>query len=109
VILETPAGRQEIGNDWVLAMTGYHPDFGFLEKLGLSFADDGCRTPIYNETTFETSRPGVYIAGTVCGGYHTSRWFIENGRFHARQIASHIASGRADPVAFDAVHWKTEE
>jgi thioredoxin reductase (NADPH) len=59
--------------------------------------------------TFETSRPGVYLAGTVCGGYRTGRWFIENGRHHARQIAEHIARGRVEPVAFDAIHWKTEE
>ena len=53
--------------------------------------------------------PGVYIAGTVCGGYQTSRWFIENGRFHARQIAKHIARGRTERVQFEKIHWKTEE
>ena len=90
-------------------MTGYHPDFGFLERLGIALADDRYRTPVYDETTFETNRPGIYIAGTICGGYHTSRWFIENGRFHARQIAAHIARGGAQPVAFEAIHWKTEE
>ena len=47
---------------------------------------------MFDETTFETNRPGVYLAGTVCGGLNTSRWFIENGRFHARQIAAHIAA-----------------
>ena len=108
-MLRTPEGVREIENDWVLAMTGYHPDFRFLESIGLSFGSDGYRTPIYDETTFETSRPGVYLAGTVCGGYHTSRWFIENGRFHARQIMKHIAGGHPEPVHFDAVHWKTEE
>ncbi|HWT46714.1 MAG TPA: YpdA family putative bacillithiol disulfide reductase, partial [Vicinamibacterales bacterium] len=91
LVLSTPAGEREIANDWVLAMTGYHPDFAFLERIGLAFADDPYRTPVYDDTTFQTSRPGIYIAGTVCGGYHTSRWFIENGRFHARQIAKHIA------------------
>jgi thioredoxin reductase (NADPH) len=67
------------------------------------------RTPVYDEATFETSRPGLYLAGTVCGGYQTNRWFIENGRFHARQIARHIAQGRADPLALEGKHWKTEE
>ena len=81
----------------------------FLEAIGLEFKDDGFRTPSYDEVTFETTRPGVYIAGTVCGGDQTSRWFIENGRFHARQIAKHIASGRAERVRFEAIHWKTEE
>jgi thioredoxin reductase (NADPH) len=109
IALTTPDGPHEIANDWVLAMTGYHPDFSFLEKLDLDFADDGFRTPIYDEATFETTRPGVYIAGTVCGGLQTSRWFIENGRFHARQIARHIAGVRTEPIPFDAVHWKTEE
>ena len=107
--LRTPAGVEEIENDWVLAMTGYHPDYRLLEALDITFADDGFRTPVFDETTFETARPGVYLAGTVCGGYQTSRWFIENGRFHARQIMKHIAGGRPEPVRFDAVHWKTEE
>lgn len=103
-------GRElEIGNDWVLAMTGYHPDFGFLESIGVTFADDGYRTPIYDQTTFETARGGLYLAGTVCGGYQTSRWFIENGRFHAQQIVRNIAGKGAAPIRFDAIHWKTEE
>ena len=98
LVLSTPEGRLEIENDWVLAMTGYQPDFPFLESLGVTFANDGCRTPIYDETTFETARRGVYIAGTVCGGYRTNRWFIENGRFHAQQIARNIAGERTETI-----------
>jgi thioredoxin reductase (NADPH) len=49
------------------------------------------------------------VAGTVCGGYQTGRWFIENGRFHAKQIAQHIAKGTVAPVAFDTMAWKTAE
>ena len=109
ISLRTPGGPVEISNDWVLAMTGYQPDFAFLERLGITFAADEFRTPIFDEATFETERPGVYLAGTVCGGYRTNRWFIENGRFHARQIATHLAGGPLDPVRFDAIHWKTEE
>jgi thioredoxin reductase (NADPH) len=109
LVLRTPAGVEEIANDWVLAMTGYRPDYRFLEGLGLAIGDDAHRTPVFDATTFETSRPGVYLAGTVCGGYNTSRWFIENGRFHARQIAKHITEGRAEAIPFEAVHWKTEE
>jgi thioredoxin reductase (NADPH) len=109
IVVSALDGTREIENDWVLATTGYHPDFEFLEGLGLEFKDDGFRTPSYDDATFETTRPGVYIAGTVCGGYQTSRWFIENGRFHARQIAKHISSGRAERVQFEAIHWKTEE
>ena len=109
LILSTPGGRVEIPNDWVLAMTGYRPDFPFLEALGIAFADDGFRTPVFDETTFESSRKGVYLAGTVCGGYRTNRWFIENGRFHAQQIAKHIAGDRTERIPFEAIHWKTEE
>ncbi len=109
ILVSTPDGTREIENDWVIATTGYHPDFELLETIGLEFKDDGYRTPSYDDATFETTRPGVYIAGTVCGGYQTSRWFIENGRFHARQIAKHISSGRAERVRFEAIHWKTEE
>jgi thioredoxin reductase (NADPH) len=109
LVLRTPEGVREIANDWVVAMTGYRPDYWFLEALAITFADDPYRTPIFDETTFETARRGLYLAGTVCGGYQTSRWFIENGRFHARQIAKHIAGVRTDPIHFDEVHWKTEE
>lgn len=102
-------GSREIANDWVLAMTGYHPDFGFLERAGVTFAGDPFRTPIYDETAFETARPGLYIAGTVCGGYQTGRWFIENGRFHARQIAIHMSGGATERIPFEQIHWKTQE
>jgi thioredoxin reductase (NADPH) len=109
ILLRPPGGAVAIDNDWVVAMTGYKPDYPFLERLAIGFADDVYRTPIFDEATFETTRPGVYIAGTVCGGYQTSRWFIENGRFHARQIMKHMAGARSEPIQFDAVHWKTEE
>jgi thioredoxin reductase (NADPH) len=109
VLIRTPTGREEIGNDWVLAMTGYRPDYGFLEGLGLAIDEDAHRTPVFDEATFESSRPGVYLAGTVCGGLHTSRWFIENGRFHARQIVAHLTQGRVERVAFDEMRWKTQE
>jgi thioredoxin reductase (NADPH) len=109
LLLRTGTKRFEIENDWVLAMTGYHPDFTFLESLGVTFANDQHRTPLFDETTFETRRRGIYIAGTVCGGYKTSRWFIENGRFHAQQIAKHIAGEHTERIRFDAMHWKTEE
>ena len=109
LVVRTPAGVESIENDWVVAMTGYHPDYRFLEALGIAIADDAYRTPVFDEATFETSRPGIYLAGTVCGGHHTSRWFIENGRFHARQIVKHMTDGRAESIDFEAVHWKTEE
>jgi thioredoxin reductase (NADPH) len=109
LLLRTGGGAVEIENDWVLAMTGYRPDYRLLETLHLDIKDDPYRTPMYDETTFETSRRGIYLAGTVCGGLRTGRWFIENGRFHARQIARQIAHGKAEPIRFDKIHWKTEE
>jgi thioredoxin reductase (NADPH) len=109
LVLRGPDGVSRIENDWVIAMTGYHPDYEFLEAVGLRFGDDAYRTPIFDATTFETTRPGVYLAGTVCGGYRTGRWFIENGRFHAQQIVRHITGLRAEPIPFEAIHWKTEE
>jgi thioredoxin reductase (NADPH) len=109
VILRTVEGVREIANDWVVAMTGYHPDYRFLESLRLEFSADGCRAPIVDEITFQSSRPGIFLAGTVCGGYCTSRWFIENGRFHASQIAKHVAGERTELIPFEAIHWKTEE
>jgi thioredoxin reductase (NADPH) len=107
--LDTPDGPMALENDWVLAMTGYRPDFDFLATMGVTFADDAFRTPVFDAQTYETARPGLYLAGTVCGGLHTSRWFIENGRFHARQIAAHIAGGAV--TLFDPAqhHWKTAE
>jgi thioredoxin reductase (NADPH) len=109
LLVRTQDGQREIPNDWVLAMTGYHPDFAFLERLGIMLADDGWRTPVFDPASFETTRPGVYIAGTVCGGQQTSRWFIENGRFHARQIVAHLTGTLAPAVTPATGHWKTEE
>jgi thioredoxin reductase (NADPH) len=109
LLVQTPDGPLDLPNDWVLAMTGYQPDFAFLATLGLTFADDGFRTPIFDETTFESERPGLFLAGTVCGGMKTNRWFIENGRFHAQQIVRHLAGQRTETIPFASIHWKTEE
>ncbi len=93
--LQTPDGPITIDNDWVVAMTGYQPDFNFLESLGIKF-EGADRTPIHHPETMESNRPGLYLAGTVCGGKNTSRWFIENGRIHAAHIAAHL-SGQPIP------------
>ena len=90
VQLQTPDGALDLENDFVLAMTGYRPDYPFLAELGIEETDDEARTPVYNPETFETNRRGVFLAGTVCGGLRTGRWFIENGRFHAESIARHL-------------------
>jgi thioredoxin reductase (NADPH) len=109
LLVRSVDGVHELPNDWVLAMTGYQPDFSFLERLGMTFAADGARTPIFDPATFETTRAGVYIAGTVCGGMNTGRWFIENGRFHARQIVAHVTGQHAPSAVTAPGHWKTEE
>ncbi len=90
--LDTPDGPAQIDNDFVLAMTGYRPNYDLLDRLGIEARDDAARTPVHDEEgeTFETNRNGVYLAGTICGGCDTSRWFIENGRFHAEKVVDHI-------------------
>lgn len=86
----TPEGMVTIENDYVLALTGYQPNFSFLEKAGIQLSDDEWRRPKYNPDTMETNVPGVYLAGVVCGGMDTGVWFIENSRDHADKIIAHI-------------------
>jgi len=90
VDIQTPDGLTTIPNDFVLAMTGYHPHFGLMEKLGIELTKDENRMPVYNGQTLETNRKGLYVAGVVCGGMDTGRLFIENTRVHAAQIAEDI-------------------
>jgi thioredoxin reductase (NADPH) len=94
ISFRTTDGPRTIRNDWVLALTGYRPDYPLLDALGVGVGDDAARTPAFDPGTFETNRPGVFLAGTVCGGLATSRWFIENGRHHAKVIAAEIADRR---------------
>ena len=79
-------------------MTGYHPDFSFLRQLGIDLVGDA-EEPAYDSETMETNRAGMYVAGVVCGGRKTSRWFIENGRDHAALVAEHAADALAVPEA----------
>ncbi|MCY4158506.1 MAG: YpdA family putative bacillithiol disulfide reductase [Bacteroidetes bacterium] len=109
LILNGPEGMFSLSNDFVIAMTGYRPDYAFLETLGITISDDPFRTPGHHPETFETNRPGLYMAGTVCGGLRTSRWFIENGRFHATQIIHHISTGRVEQLKLEQRNWKTAE
>ena len=90
VVLNTPDGEKVIENDFVLAMTGYHPNYDLMEKFQIKLTDDEKCMPVYQEESLETKRKGVYVAGVVCGGLDTSRLFIENSRVHADQIADHI-------------------
>jgi len=90
VLFEDKMGKHEISNDYVLAMTGYEPNFEMLEKLGVKFHDDLFKTPVFNDKTMESNSEGVYLAGVVCGGYKTNKWFIENSREHALTVMGAI-------------------
>lgn len=92
VDLLTPEGLVTINNDFVLALTGYRPDFEWLQQCGITFSEDVLCKPVYNPDTMETNVPGLYLAGVVCGGMETHKWFIENSRVHAQMIISDITS-----------------
>jgi thioredoxin reductase (NADPH) len=94
VDLETPNGPLTLKNDFVFAMTGYHPDFDFLERLGVRF-DGPDRQPACDPETLESNIHGIYLAGVIVAGSRTNEIFIENGRFHGRQIARALAVNRA--------------
>jgi len=86
VVIKTPKEEVTLENDFVLAMTGYLPDYDFLSKIGIAIGDDEFKTPIYDSSTHESSIPGLYLAGVVCGGLKTNKWYIENSREHALKI-----------------------
>jgi thioredoxin reductase (NADPH) len=90
VVVETPQGEMRLKNDFVFALTGYHPDYGFLRGLGVQLSADECR-PLVNQETLETNVPGIYVAGVIVAGSKTSEIFIENGRFHGQRIAADLA------------------
>ncbi|MFZ1750687.1 MAG: NAD(P)-binding domain-containing protein, partial [Saprospiraceae bacterium] len=90
VEIQTPEGHITFKNDFVLAMTGYQPPFEFMESCGIRFNDDVDRTPIYDDKTMESNVKNLYLAGVLCGGLKTNKWFIENSRVHAEMIIEHI-------------------
>lgn len=90
VEIETPNGKITIKNDFVLALTGYKPDLTFLENMGIQLSDDELKIPAYNPETMETNVKGLFLAGVVCGGMQTHKWFIENSRIHANMIVDYI-------------------
>lgn len=83
----------ELQNDFVLAMTGYQPNYSLLENLNVEILDDEYRTPSYDEKNMKTNIDGLYLAGVICGGLKTNKWFIENSRDHAERIISDILKG----------------
>jgi len=95
VDIETPDGKLTVANDFVLALTGYCPNFNFLEKIGIKLEENNMKKPLYNDRTMETNIEGIYLAGVVCGGLNTHSWFIENSRIHADQIVDAIVEKKA--------------
>ena len=89
VDLETPNGPVTLKNDFVFALTGYHPDFSFLESVGIRIeGEDSC--PACDPESLESNIKGIYLAGVIVAGNRTNEIFIENGRFHGKLIADSI-------------------
>jgi thioredoxin reductase (NADPH) len=94
VDISTPAGNLTLANNYVIAATGYQPDFNFLRRCGIALSNDELLQPSYNPDTMESNLPNVYLAGVVCGGMNTHVWFIENSRVHAAMILNEVAAKR---------------
>lgn len=92
--INTPDGLVTIPNDFVIAMTGYKPGFNFLKKFGIALSADDIQCPTYNSDSMETNIRGIFLAGVVCGGMNTHKWFIENSREHADKIIDHIKTAQ---------------
>jgi len=92
VTIKTPKGEQLLANDFVVAMTGYRPNFEFLQSLGIQLSNEKM-IPKYNKATMESNVKGMYLAGVICGGMETHKWFIENSRIHAEIIMREISPG----------------
>ncbi|QEC67219.1 YpdA family putative bacillithiol disulfide reductase [Panacibacter ginsenosidivorans] len=90
VDIQTKDGPVTIANDFVIAMTGYRPGFDFLRKIGIELSNDESLRPSYDPETMQTNNKGIYLAGVVCGGMDTHKWFIENSREHADKIIKNI-------------------
>ena len=99
VTLSTPDGDRVVKNDFVFALTGYHPDFSFLERLGVRLDAANDRCPVCDPGTLESNVPGIYLAGVIVAGERTNEIFIENGRFHGKLIADDLAAKLRASVA----------
>jgi thioredoxin reductase (NADPH) len=91
VTLRTPTGEVTLHNQFVFALTGYHPDFRFIESLGVQLDAGNARCPVCNRATLESNVAGIYLAGVIVAGERTNEIFIENGRFHGALIAKDLA------------------
>ena len=89
VVIVTPRGPIRLKNDFVLALIGYHPDYDFLRSMGIELSEEQCR-PVCDPVSLESNVPGIYVAGVIVAGSSTNEIFIENGRFHGKQIADDL-------------------
>jgi thioredoxin reductase (NADPH) len=90
VTIRTPDGDVAIANQFCFALTGYHPDFSFIERLGVKLDEANDRCPVCDPATLESNVPGIYLAGVIVAGERTNEIFIENGRFHGQLIAEDL-------------------
>ena len=97
VRMKTAGEDVEIPNDFVFALTGYHPDFDFLKNAGIAVTEE--LQVVHDPDTMETNVPGLYVAGVVAAGVEIGKLFIENGRVHAVQIVKHILDVEGRPAA----------
>ena len=98
IVLQTPSGPVRLKNDFVFALTGYHPDYDFLRSVGIELCSEQMR-PVCDPENLESNVPGIYVAGVIVAGSRTNEIFIENGRFHGKLIANHLSGklGRGNP------------
>jgi thioredoxin reductase (NADPH) len=94
ITIATPEGEVTIANQFVFALTGYHPDFSFIERLGVKLDEANDRCPVCDPATLESNVPGIYLAGVIVAGERTNEIFIENGRFHGKLIAEDLLAKR---------------
>jgi thioredoxin reductase (NADPH) len=88
-VITTPGGPMRLKNDFVLALIGYHPDYDFLRSMGIELSEEQCR-PVCDPVSLESNVKGIYVAGVIVAGSRTNEIFIENGRFHGKQIAEDL-------------------
>jgi thioredoxin reductase (NADPH) len=94
ISFEQNGKSRSLKNDAVLALTGYRPDFELLSKIGLQFSSSPSHKPLYNELTMESNITKLFLAGVICGGLETNKWFIENSRVHAQLIINAITESQ---------------
>ncbi|PQB03701.1 YpdA family putative bacillithiol disulfide reductase [Aureitalea marina] len=94
ILVRTPQGEIALENDYVLALTGYRPNFDFLQAMGIRLSEDEKQIPEHDTETMESNVKGIYLAGVICGGMETHKWFIENSRIHAKLIVDQLRSSR---------------